>query len=232
MKYKASPLMETFSGSLADSTFSTGRGGDYIRRRVNPAQPRTAAQVAARSVFGTMSARWRTLTDAQRAGWRTLATSITLTDRYGKSYTPSGQQLFVGANATLANDGDELWDAPGGGSAHVPPFVGALVAKRGAAAANDVITVDVGTVAASERGIVSATAQFSAGRAYISPSQFRKIATLQPGAGGARDIKAAYEAVFGRPTIGQKIAVSVAVYDIAVGIKSAEVQALTTVVAV
>ncbi len=232
MKYKPSALVETMSGSQGDSTFSTGRAGDYIRRRVDPAQPRTEAQVGTRSNFSFLSARWRGLTEAQRAGWRNLATGITLTDRYGKPYKPSGQQLFVGANMTLTIAGDQLDDAPGTSTPASVPALGAVVAKRGAAAVNDVITVALDTIAAGEIVAVLGTSQMSAGRGYISPSAFRFLTHFNPGAAAARDIKAAYEARFGRPTIGQKIAVKVYKFTEDNGIKSAEVVGTTTVIAV
>jgi hypothetical protein len=231
MKYKPSPLMETFSGSLADSTFSTGRGGDYIRRRVKPAQPRTAAQVAARSVFGTMSARWRALTEAQRNGWKALAATVTLNDRYGNAYKPTGQQLYVGANGVLSLSGDQTDDAPGSNFGPAYPGSGALMAKRGAAAAQDVITLSVSTVPANTSFVVLATPQFSAGQAYISPSAYRVLQVFGPGAAGVKDLKAAYEARFGRPVIGQKIALKMYAYAMDAGIKSQEFTSETVVIA-
>jgi hypothetical protein len=211
MKYKPSALVETMSGSQGDSTFSTGRAGDYIRRRVNPAQPRTARQMQVRSAFSGMSAVWRTLTEAQRNGWKSLASTVTLTGRYGNTYRPTGQQLFVSVNLNEGRNPDEATpDAPGVSTPAAPLNSLVINVRRGAAAANDIFTVTGSNGDVDTSMGINATGSYSAGRSYISPSQLRFVinkSNAQLGAGA--DIKAAYEAIFGRPALGAKVSVEV-----------------------
>ncbi len=208
MKYVPSVLVQTMSGSQGDSTFSTGAGGDYIRRRVNPAQPRTEAQQEVRATFSAASAAWRSLTQAQRNGWTALAATVTRTDRYGKTYRPTGQQLFV-ASRTLASFSSQgaISDAPAtSAQGNVITFI-ELIAKRGATAADDVITVDGNVQASGQPVVIFATAPFSAGRAYVSPGQYKKLGVFSQGDLNAGvSIKSLYEALFGRPTLGSHIA--------------------------
>jgi hypothetical protein len=196
------------SGSQGDSTFSTGRAGDYIRRRVDPAQPRTTVQQARRSSFSAFSAEWRTLTEAQRSSWKALAPQVTLTDRYGNTYHPSGQQLFVGNNLRIELNGDSpLLTAPAvPESANIS--AGDFTATRSAAgAATDVLRVaDVNGVGV-QAILVYATAPYSAGRSYVSPSAFRLVTVLSGGSNQVENFRAEYEALFGRPVTGTKISV-------------------------
>lgn len=216
MKYVPSTLVQTMSGSQGDSTFSTGRGGDYIRQRVNPAQPNTARQQAARTAFSAGSSAWRTLTQAQRNGWNNLAQTITLTDRYGKMYKPTGQQLFVANRAASAAIGNNpLSDAPG--IVDAPGNLGniTLIIKRGATAATDVFTLQAqfGTDT-GDKVVIAATGMYSAGRSYISPGQFKRLAVLTgDNMDNPNSIKNEWEALFGRPIVGTKVSVKVSAFS-------------------
>jgi hypothetical protein len=233
MKYKPSALVETMSGSQGDSTFSTGRAGDYIRRRVDPAQPRTANQVARRNSFSTASSAWRLLTAGQRAGWRNLAATVTLTNRYGATYKPTGQQLFVGTFATADNAGVIISnDAPGSIVQPAAVEITELLTKRGAAAANDVLTLKHSGFAAGPVFNIYATGNYSAGREYVAPGSLKFILTSDTNAGNTVvDFKAAWEAIFGRPAIGSKITVSVQVVSQA-GFASPKTSRTNVVIAV
>jgi hypothetical protein len=55
--------------------------------------------------MGTISSAWRTLTDAQRLGWKTLGENMTRTDSLGQTYTLTGQQAFASVNRNLLTYG-------------------------------------------------------------------------------------------------------------------------------
>ncbi len=211
MKYKPSALVETMSGSQGDNTFSTGRAGDYIRRRVDPAQPRTAAQTSLRAAFSAGSAAWRSLTEAQRTGWKNIAAGISTVGRYGQTYHPTGQQVFVGryVNSMYLGDGPPDSDPiPVDTPPHVTNLV--LVVKRGAAAANDIWTLTANVMPEAGALVIKATPNISAGRAYFSPGQFKKIAQSNAADGlNADSFRVQWEALFGRPVIGSRVATEV-----------------------
>lgn len=68
------PLMSfDASGSVAGSVvFSKWRGRNYVRRHAVPANPRSAAQLAARSIVAFLGQQWATIGDDDQATWEAL----------------------------------------------------------------------------------------------------------------------------------------------------------------
>lgn len=66
-----------------------------------PVNPRTYKQTLVRSDFQGLAQGWRGLTDAQRAGWIALGTSMTRVNSQGQSYTLTGLQSYESVNRTL-----------------------------------------------------------------------------------------------------------------------------------
>lgn len=202
MKVKYSALVVQARGSLGDATFSTGRNGDYIRQRVDPAQPRTARQQAVRASFGALSAAWRSITDAQRAGWNQLATSTTITDVYGNTSRLTGQQLYVRTNRFRAELGLARSDAAPGAA---PAITAVAITALAATPTTLTITTSPGTHPQAVE--VFATGNFSAGRGFVADGQLRLIQIVAAGAAFPASIFTAYNAKFGAPATGSKIAV-------------------------
>src|ERR1039458_3778598 len=61
-----------------------GRYDQISRAFVIPSNPRTAPQMGVRRAFGSVSARWRTLTEDQRNSWRTAAKAKNTVPRLGR----------------------------------------------------------------------------------------------------------------------------------------------------
>lgn len=85
------------SGSVAGTTASRNRFGQYYRTRAIPVQPRTPKQTFNRSFLTCGSSQWRSLTDPQRTAWNDYAAQITRSDRMGSGYSPTGASLYTGA---------------------------------------------------------------------------------------------------------------------------------------
>jgi hypothetical protein len=100
------------AGSMAGCTWSRNKGGDYIRARTTPTNPNTIKQTAARSILGTLSSAWGSLTGAQRTAWGDWASLNPIVDSLGTSIVRSGQQAFVGLNARLLGAGAVLVATP------------------------------------------------------------------------------------------------------------------------
>lgn len=99
------PILGELSGSIGDNTFSHNRGGAYVRRRAVPVNPTTAKQTAARAALGTISSRWNTLTDAQRANWAAWASLNPFLSPLGDTRQVTGIAAYVALNARLLTSG-------------------------------------------------------------------------------------------------------------------------------
>lgn len=62
-RIKYSPIVSEVSGSVGDATFAKWKGQSYIRARVTPSNPKTAAQTAVREAMKETVALWQALTD-------------------------------------------------------------------------------------------------------------------------------------------------------------------------
>lgn len=187
------------SGSLAGQTSSRNRFGQYRRTRAIPVNPATGAQGSARARLAESATSYRSLTDAQRAGWESLGALMTRTDSLGQSYALTGLQAFVSVNSTLAAEGSAaLTDAP------------ALVVPD--ALLTMTITSTGGTLSVAYTGTPLGTGvklmcfmspQRSAGRSF--ESDYRLIGVTAAAAASPYNALSAYTAKFGAPVVGNRI---------------------------
>ncbi len=94
------------SGSIAGTTHSHNRAGQYTRNRRSPVQPIGSGRRAlVRAAFSAASAAWSGLTDVVRAAWDGFAASHPITDSLGQSITLTGHQMYVRVYSTSVNVG-------------------------------------------------------------------------------------------------------------------------------
>lgn len=97
------------SGSIAGTTFSHNRAGQYQRNRRAPVQPiGTGRRAFVRANFAAASSAWAALTGAAQASWIAYADAHPITDALGQSVTLTGQQMYVAIGAQLLNCGSAL----------------------------------------------------------------------------------------------------------------------------
>lgn len=187
------------SGSQAGTVHSHNQFGSYTRNRVVPVNPQSANQTLARSRLSYCAQAWRTLTDAGRLAWQSLGAQIVRTDPLGQSYTLKGFNAFCLVNCHgLANGGSLLLDAPA--------LDAAPVITIGALAIDDVDTFTMaysavgGTVGNSFE--VWASAPVSQGKAYINPSQLKKLGRFAGNVVSPLSLYDQYLAVFGDSPVG------------------------------
>lgn len=113
MKFRSSLLAQA-SGSLAGSTFSHNKGGQYIRNRATPVNPNTPQQIAVRAGFAQLAALWsNTLTPAQRAGWDNYATLVSVFNVLGNTIFLTGFNMYIRSNCPRVQAGlARVDDAP------------------------------------------------------------------------------------------------------------------------
>lgn len=103
-KIKFGMMMTDARGKLGGQVFSKNRSGAYVRTKVTPVNPRTTFQQANRSLFGSISSVWRSLTDPQRASWDENVEMWQTTDIFGDIKKPSGKTLFQRLNQGLLSN--------------------------------------------------------------------------------------------------------------------------------
>jgi hypothetical protein len=101
MKYTPGLLAGELSGAAGNTVAGHNRYGAYLRTRTIPVNPNTLIQRNARNNLAAASAKWRTLTDAQRGGWKTAASLIPRYDSLGRLYYQSGLQLYTGCSRNI-----------------------------------------------------------------------------------------------------------------------------------
>jgi hypothetical protein len=109
MKYLGNPQ----SGSMAGTTASHNRAGQYLRNRRAPVQPvGTGRRAFIKAAFGASASAWTGLTSAQQAAWTSYANEYPVTDALGQSITLTGQQMFIAINTQLVNCLQTITDIP------------------------------------------------------------------------------------------------------------------------
>jgi hypothetical protein len=112
------------SGSIAGSTHSHNRAGQYKRNRRSPVQPvGTGRRAFIRAAFGAASTAWSGLTSSQQAAWATYADGHPIVDSLGQSIKLTGHQMYVAINTQLHNVAAAASSVPPISSAVVSPVV-------------------------------------------------------------------------------------------------------------
>jgi hypothetical protein len=204
MKMKFGAIVTDGRGKIGGHVASKNRGGAYLRTKVTPSNPNTAAQAQARSILASLSQTWSQLTDSQRLGWNAAVKEWGTTDIFGDIKNPSGINLFVKLNSNLLNIGASiLLDVPA--KEETPNIV---VTSGTYDISTDTISVDFNTsLVSSVTVLVRATPVLSAGVSFVK-SQFRVIG-FTTASGADFDLAGVYSAKFGAPFVGANVYISV-----------------------
>lgn len=194
------------SGSIAGTTSSRNRFGQYRRTRAIPVNPNSSYQGAVRARLSVSAAAWRLLTAAQRAGWNDLANGVTRSNSLGQSYNMTGFMCYCSCNNNQAAAGNAaLSDAPL--IASPAPCLTAVITLTAAAFS---IAYTATPLAAGARLFTYTSLQRSAGRAF--EGDFRLLAVSAAAAASPANVYAAYVARFGVPIVGNRIFVQLRTY--------------------
>jgi len=187
-------------GKLGGHVFTKVRSGNTLRTKSMPTNPRTPRQQTMRAALGTLSSNWRALTASQRLTWINSVNNFVRTNVFGVAYAPSGKNLYVSLNQNLANVGaSPIVDAPIPQSVIAPNVSEMAITLSGSSIE---FTFDTG--AAGQSLLISATRPVSPGKYYMD-NEFRIVDTYDQTTASAVNIWAAYVAIFGIPTLEQKI---------------------------
>lgn len=191
------------SGSIAGTTSSHNRAGQYTRNRRAPVQPiGTGRRAFIRASFGLSSGAWSSLTSAQQAAWTSFAASYPITDALGQSITLTGHQMFVRCSTSLINVGQAVPTTPP--ATNAVPDVSSVTFAFSIATG---ISFDGFTGTPGDFVALAVSAPMSPGRS------FNKTFWQPLGEPGYTDASSApglmptatYAAQFGTPVIGQAV---------------------------
>ena len=192
------------SGKRGLNVSQAGQFGQISRTLAIPANPRSAAQMAVRDNLSRVAAKWRALTETQRAEWISTSSAVKSTSRLGQNGALSGFQLFIKINCTLAQFGGEPVNTP-----PLRPEFPNLAPQ------NLVITNTGGAVALKltcptspgENTIVRGSKPVSQGVQVCK--DFRILGTCPAAVQGSADITSLYTSRYGAPKAGTKVYVQV-----------------------
>lgn len=188
------------SGSIAGTTHSHNRAGQYTRNRRSPVQPiGTGRRAFLRAAFGASSSGWAALTGPQQASWAAAAGSHPITDALGQSITLTGQQLFVSINTQLRNCGSAPVTAPPGSFA----VFGEGAFTFTAVSAGAITVTPAGNGAAGDFTLVAFSKPLSSGRSFTKT--FWQDTHVAGNSAAAIVATTAYQAQFGIPPVGTRI---------------------------
>lgn len=213
-KIKLGAIVAEIRNSINGWVFARNKGGAYIRIKVTPTNPQTAAQVAARARLAQFAQAWRSLSEDQRAAWQAATSNFEQTDVFGDVISLSGNALYVKLNCNITN--------AGGSSISVPPTPLGATALGELSVAIDsgddeiVLSTSPSTVPAGHAMVVEATAQVSAGVSNAN-SKFRQVQVIAAAGSTSANIFGSYTTKFGALVNGQKLFVRAKLVRLATG---------------
>tara|TARA_R110000803_G_scaffold3721_2_gene12661 strand:- start:12 stop:686 length:675 start_codon:yes stop_codon:yes gene_type:complete len=200
MKIKFGAIVTDGRGKLGGHVFSKNRAGSYVRTKVTPSNPQTAAQSIVRSLFGTISAGWSALTQSVRDSWDGAVGDWQKTDIFGDIKNPTGKSLYQRLNNQA--------QVVGYSAIATPPVKLAMVSGQVTACTVNSISGSIiltGAYAGADaRVVLLGTSPQSAGTKFVK-NKLRQIVAPLANAYSDTDAFDTYEAKFGTPAAGQNI---------------------------
>lgn len=109
---KTTAIVDEISGKIQGSVFAHNKGGSYVRGRGLMTNTASQYQIAARTIFTSISQRWRALTQEQRKSWVDAAVNFPYINRLGDKKELTGKALFQQLNNNLVKMQQSQLDSP------------------------------------------------------------------------------------------------------------------------
>jgi hypothetical protein len=223
-------------GSIGGTTFSQNANGAYSRTKSRPTNKNSAAQQAARALFGDVSKGWSLLTPEQRTTFIQNVGNYTYVDVLGQVKTYTGNQLYCALVGRLL----QLGQAPisvclpkvamgGVGDASFTCIGGAMALSATLllpdGSGDTSADVQAGTVVA----VYATTAQSAGTSKPISSMRLLKVFTEGTPI-TSQSLNNEYTAAFGAlPTVGNKVFYDIKVVSTITGQESPIFSGLVTI---
>ena len=207
---KLTAVVDNISGKLNGTVFAKNKGGNYMRSKSKPSNPKTAAQMAVRAQFGAISSAWKNLTESARSAWRESASNFPYINRLGDSKILSGFALHQKLNTNLDLIGESMLTFPPEPKTPVN-FSSINLAAFKPAEGGDQMTIlaPLSAVDANSKTLIFATPPLSHGVENFE-NKLRLIG-VRPSSSFATefDVNEEYEEVFGVLPVGAKVGIRV-----------------------
>lgn len=214
-------------GKLGGVVYAKNKGGNYIRTKITPTNPQTAAQMSMRQQLGSASSAWRSLTAPERASWINAAPSFPVINVFGQVKQLSGFGLFVQLSKNLALVGSS---APTTAPAPIAiPPIDISILTADASAHTIAISFANAVPGDTFTFVVCATPQLGAG-IYFVKNKYRVVRLISGDTVSPLAIGTQYEAMFGTLTADLKIGVRMYLISNDTGQMGVPVTAMTTIV--
>lgn len=219
---KLTAIVDNISGKLNGTVFAKNKGGNYMRSKSKPTNPKSSAQMAVRAQFGAISSAWKSLSEGARSAWRESASNFPYISRLGDSKVLSGFALHQKLNNNLVLIGEDPLTFPP--EPYSPAgFLSVQLDTFEDPAGEGVMNVLAPQTAvdADSKTLIFATPPLSAGVDNFD-SKLRLIG-VQVSSSFATEfsINALYEAVFGVLPIGAKVGIKLQNISTITGVSSA-----------
>lgn len=215
-------------GKLNGNVLTRNKGGEVIRNKVTPINPRTTAQMLQRAYTSDIAKAWSDpLTDAERQSWKNYGQIIGAKSIFGNNLILSGIATFQRINRIVLNCGGTLV-----GAAPLSQAVPSILALNlNASIGPDTLTIDFSPspLTGTQGLYLFATPAVSPGISNVS-SRLRFIGFF-PTPTTPLNILTEWQTVFGAfpGATGQRIAITAQVVDSSTGAISAATGASTLV---
>lgn len=202
-KFTPGAIVSEIRNKIAATVFSKNAAGAMIRNRVTPINPSSVKQTLRRQQLSSLASGWRGLTQAQRDAWNAASPSFPVQDNLGQTIFLTGEQLYIRSNANALLIGAAAITA-----APAPVSFDTLALSGLTATDLDVTTLSfTPTVPTGYAMVVRATPAVSAGKEFVSKSQFRFLKSIAAAQTSPQVLSAEYLALYGSLAgkAGQKI---------------------------
>lgn len=183
------------SGSIAGSTSSHNRYGQYRRNRRSPTQTPTTRRTLSRSILAAASAAFAGISTAKQAAWASYADGHPVVNRLGQSVKLDAHAMFVRCRCNQAQAGIALTDTP-----PTTDVVDWTPEQITVANNSTSFTVDLSDQPATTQFLIAAGPIRGAGRNY--EGKFSQLCAVAGGDAEAIDIATLYTARWGTPVTG------------------------------
>jgi hypothetical protein len=98
MLIKMGAMISSASGSIAGTTASRNRYGQYLRNKSIPVNPDTDRQQVVRAAMAAVMQAWRALTAPQKAAWEQYGDNVPMQNKLGDTIYLPGVSHFIRSN--------------------------------------------------------------------------------------------------------------------------------------
>ena len=99
---KMGAIVTNISGKVGGQTFGIGKSGQYLKNTGSYINARTVKRTGSNTLLASITAKWRTLTQAQRDSWDAATVNFPYVNRLGNTEYYSGFNLFTKFSVNLA----------------------------------------------------------------------------------------------------------------------------------